>query len=144
MWADTLLAAERAHVFRLALWGGGSVLVGTMVLALVARPGRRSPLLQHFAIQTAAWGAIDVAIAAWAWQGLRLRDLASAVSLDRFIWLNVGLDAGYILVGATLAILGWKLGPRLALVGAGIGVIVQGLALLILDLVLTTYIARIT
>jgi hypothetical protein len=36
MWADTLLVLERGHLLRLALWGGGSVLAGTLLLALLA------------------------------------------------------------------------------------------------------------
>jgi hypothetical protein len=64
------------------------------------------------------------------------------VRLDRFVWLNIGLDAGYVAVGATLALLGWRFGRRLGLVGAGIGVIVQGLALTVLDLQLASGIVR--
>jgi len=58
------------------------------------------------------------------------------------LWLNIGLDAGYVLVGLTLAIVGWKVGRRLGLVGAGIAVVVQGLALALLDLVLAAQISR--
>jgi hypothetical protein len=50
------------------------------------------------------------------------------------LWLAAGLDLGVILVGITLALTGWKLDRRLSLVGAGIGVIVQGAGLLVLDL----------
>ena len=46
------------------------------------------------------------------------------------------------MVGATLAIAGWKLARRLGLVGAGIGIVVQGLALTLLDLVLASQISR--
>ena len=60
MWADTLLGLERAHLLRLVLWGGTSVLVGSALLALLRVRGRRSSLLDHFGIQTALWGAIDV------------------------------------------------------------------------------------
>lgn len=142
MFADTLLAAERGHLLRLAMWGAMSVVAGTAVLALVMTRRVRSPLLQHFAIQTAAWGAIDLAICAAAWRGLKLRDLTGAIALDRFIWFNIGLDAGYVAVGVTLAIVGWRLTRSLALVGAGIGVVVQGIALALLDLVLASMIAR--
>jgi hypothetical protein len=141
MWADVLLSLERSHLLRLAVWGGGSVLLGTLVLAGLAARGSRSPLLQHFAIQTAAWGAVDLAICAWAWRGLTLRDLDGATSLVNFLWLNVGLDAGYAGVGLTLALCSWRFGPRLGGVGAGIGIIVQGLALAVLDLVLLAQIA---
>ncbi|MFM9014132.1 MAG: DUF6992 family protein, partial [Gemmatimonadota bacterium] len=68
--------------------------------------------------------------------------LAGAVALDRFVWLNVGLDLGYVLVGLTLALTGWRLGRRLGLVGAGLGVRVQGRALALLDLQLTARILR--
>lgn len=142
MWADTLLATERAHVLRLVAWGAASVLVGTALLAWLLAGRRQTALLRHFAIQTAAWGAVDLALAAIAFGSLALRDLAGATRLDRIVWLNIGLDAGYVLVGLTLAITGWRLGRRLGLVGAGIGVIVQGAALALLDLVLAVHISR--
>ncbi len=141
-WADTLLDAERLHVLKILVWGALSVGVGTALLALLRVRRVDSLLLQHFAIQSAAWGLVEIAIAVWARQGLALRDLASAVALDRFVWLNVGLDVGYVAVGATLALAGWKLGRRLGLVGAGTGVIVQGCALALLDLQLAAAIVR--
>lgn len=136
MYADTLLALERAHLVRLLLWGAGSVLAGTLLLALVAvqRAAGSPALLRHFAIQTAAWGAIDLALALWARRGLALRDYAAARQLDRVLWLNLGLDVGYVGVGVTLILCGWALGRRLAPVGAGLGVVVQGAALFLLDL----------
>lgn len=142
MWADTLLAAEQAHLLRLAVWAAGSVLLGTALLAGLRLRGHRSPLLFHFALQTAAWGAVDLAIV-WAARGsLVLRDLSSARRLERFLWLNTGLDAGYAAVGVTLAVAGWSLGRRLGAVGAGIGIVIQGLALLLLDLVIADQLAR--
>ena len=59
------------------LWGGGSALAGALLMLTVARP-RRSPLLFHFALQTAAWGAIDLALAANSTRSLALRDLSAA------------------------------------------------------------------
>ena len=142
MWSDSLLAAEREHLQRLVLWAIASVLVGTALLAWLAIRRERAPLLSHFAIQSVAWGAIDLAIAGWAWRGLKMRDLDGATALDRFLWLNVGLDVGYVGVGVTLAVTGWMLGRRLGLVGAGIGVVVQGLALLVLDAVFINTLRR--
>jgi len=141
MWADVLLTLEQTHLLRLAIWGGASIVVGSLVLAWLAARRARSPLLQHFAIQTAAWGAVDLAICAWGWRGLQLRDLDGATALVNFLWLNVGLDVGYAAAGLTLAIACWKLGRKLGGVGAGIGVVVQGLALALLDLVLLAEIA---
>ena len=142
MFADTLLQLERGHLVRLLVWGALSVLLGTALLGVLAATRRRSPLLHHFALQLAAWGAIDLALAAVAWRGLALRDLAGATHLDRLLWLNIGLDAGYVGVGVTLAVAGWALGRRLSLVGAGLGVIVQGLGLAVLDLYFAAQIAR--
>jgi hypothetical protein len=141
-WADTLLDVERLHLLKLFVWGVLSIGVATALIALIRVRRIDSPLLEHFAIQSAAWGSIDVMIAIWARQGLHLRDLAGAVALDRFVWFNVGLGAGYVAVGATLALIGWNLGRRLGLVGAGLGVIVQGCALVLLDLQLAAAIVR--
>ncbi|GLC24479.1 DUF6992 family protein [Roseisolibacter agri] len=137
MWSDTLLALERAHLLRVALWSGGSILAGSLLLALLAVRGRlaASALVKHFAIQTAAWGAVSLALVAAAWRGLALRDHAGATQLERVLWLNIGLDAGYVGVGATLAVTAWLLGRRLGGVGAGLGIVTQGLALLVLDLI---------
>lgn len=137
MFADTLLDLERAHLLRVLVWGAGSVLAGTLLLALVAlrRAAGPAPLLWHFAVQTAAWGAIDLLLTLWAMRGLALRDHAGATQFDRVLWLNLGLDVGYVAVGVALAAVGWSLGRRLGLVGAGLGVVVQGAALFLLDLV---------
>ena len=142
MWADTLLAVERAHLLRLAAWGGASLLVGSGLLGLLRVRGYRSALLDHFGIQTMAWGVIELAIALVGVLRLELRDLAGATRLDRFLWLNIGLDVGYVLVGITLVVLGWRLAGRMGLVGAGVAVVVQGAALALLDLVLAGQISR--
>jgi hypothetical protein len=142
MWADTLLAVERAHLIRLTVWGAASLLVGSALLGLMRVRGHRSALLDHFGIQTMAWGAIDLALALAGLKRLELRDLAGATRLDRFLWLNIGLDVGYVLVGITLLVLGWRLARRMGLVGAGLAVIVQGSALALLDLVLAGQISR--
>jgi len=137
-----LIAFEELHLLKLGVWAALSILVGTGLLAFLRLRRTESPLLQHFGIQSAAWGGIDLLIVWWAGRGLQVRDLAGAVSLDRFVWLNVGLDVGYVLVGLTLAVCGWKLGRRLGLVGAGLGIVVQGLALTVLDLQLSAGIVR--
>lgn len=142
MWADTLLAAERTHVLRVLVWGGGSVIAGTALLAWLHVGRRRSQLLEHFGIQTAAWGAVWLTLGALARAALVPRDLAAATRLDRVLWLNVGLEAGYVLVGLTLILVGWRLGRRLGLVGAGLAIMVQGAALALLDLVLASQISR--
>jgi hypothetical protein len=142
MWADTLEAAERANLLRLLVWAAASVLAGTALLAWLRVGARRSPLLKHFAIQATAWGMLDAAFVAVMLPQVAPRDIASATRLDRLLWLNIGLDCGYVLIGLTLIIVGWRLGRRLGLVGAGIGVVVQGAALVLLDLILAAQISR--
>ncbi len=134
MWSDTLLALERAHLLRLLAWGATSMVVGTALHALLTLRRTGSALLTHFAIQTFAWGLLNLAIATIGMLRLSERDLASATRLDRLLWLSVGLDAGLVLVGATLATAGWMIARRLGVVGAGIGIAVQGAGLLALDL----------
>ena len=141
-WADALRDAEQLHLLKLGVWAALSILAGSALLAALRVRRTDSPLLRHFAIQCAAWGLVDLAIVLWARRGVTLRDLAGAVALDRFVWLNIGLDLGYVLVGGTVALLGWRLGRHLGLVGAGVGVVVQGLALTLLDLQLSTHILR--
>jgi hypothetical protein len=142
MWADTLLALERAHLVRLALWGGACLLVGATLLGVLRLRRVGSSLLDHFAIQTLAWGGIDLALALAGLLRLAPRDLTGATRLDRFLWLNIGLDAGYAMVGLTLLLVGWRVLRRPGVVGAGLAVIVQGTALAFLDLVLASQISR--
>jgi hypothetical protein len=47
-----------------------------------------------------------------------------------------------VLVGITLIVVGWRVARRPSLVGAGLGVIVQGAALAMLDLALAAQISR--
>lgn len=144
MWADTLLAAERAYLLRLLAWGAASVLAGTALMAWHLMRHRGTLLIQHFAIQTAAWGAVELAFGAVAYTSLALRDVTGATRLDRILWLNVGLSLGFLLVSIVLIVTGWWLGGtrRNGVVGAGMGVLVQGAALCILDLVLAAQISR--
>ncbi len=135
-WADSLLSFERLHLLKLLVWALLSITAGTALIALQRIRRQHSPLLTHFAIQSVAWGLVDAAIV-----GV-VRDYAGAVALDRFVWLNIGLDGGYVAVGLTLALLGWRLDRRFGLVGAGLGITVQGLALVVLDLQLAATILR--
>ncbi len=142
MWADTLEALERAHLLRLLAWGAASILAGTAVIALLRTRGRRSDLLNQFALQCVGWGSVEAVLAVSLLYRVTVRDLSGATRLDRLLWLNIGLDAGYVLVGVTLAFAGWRLARSLGAVGAGMGITVQGLALGLLDLVLAARISR--
>ncbi len=134
MWADTLLTYEQGHLLRLGVWAAISMLGATVLLAVLTARRLEAPLLKHFAIQTGAWGAVNALIALWAWRGLAMRDFAGTQKLLNILWLNTGLDVGYAAVGLTLVIVGWRWERRLGAVGAGLGVVLQGLALALLDL----------
>lgn len=142
MWADTLFRAEQQHLLRLLLWAATCVLGGTAVGAATAVRRARSPLLTHFAIQTAAWGVVIGAVAAIWWMSTGLRDVAGATRLERLVWMTMGLDVGCIAVGGVLASAAWLMSRRLGGVGAGVAISVQGLALLILDMQFATMISR--
>ena len=142
MWADTLFRAEQQHLLRLLLWAAVSILGGTAIgVATVVRRAK-SPLLTGFAIQTAVWGVLIGAIAGMWWGTLSLRDVAGAARLERLMWLTMGLDAGCIAAGGVLATTAWMLSKRLGAVGAGTAIVVQGLALLVLDMQFVNTVSR--
>ena len=143
MWSDTLLVLERAHLLRLLVWGGTSVVVGTGLLAWLTVRRYDSALLRNFSIQTSLWGLVNLAVAGRGLSRIADRDLASATQLDRLLWLSTGLDIGLIFVGITLASTGWTVGRRPGVIGAGIGVLVQAAGLLVLDLRFVSITARI-
>ncbi len=131
MWADTLLVAERAHLHTVLAWGGIGLALGFGLVTTLGRL-RRSPLLFHFGAQCIAWGAVESLFAFIALRSIALRDLGGATQLDRLLWLNLGLDTGYVAVGIAIALSGWLLGRRHGALGAGAAVAVQGLALFLL------------
>lgn len=142
MWADTLMAAERGHLLRLLVWSAGSVLAGTALLAWVRTTHRRSALVEQFSVQALAWGVVELACAWWGLHALGPRDVSAATRLDRMLWLNLGLNVGFIMVGIALAVAGWRLGRRLGIIGAGVGIVVQGVSLSLLHLLLASVISR--
>ncbi|WP_315773454.1 DUF6992 family protein [Rhodococcoides kroppenstedtii] len=112
---------------RLAWWGGGSVVGG---LALAASSSER---VRAFGLQSAGWGAIDLAIAGIG--AVRSKPVTSP-SLRRTLWINTALDVGYVAGGAHLMYHRPLFGGRLTRDqswGHGAAVVVQGAALLVLD-----------
>ena len=142
MFADTLLRAEQMHLFRLLVWGGGSVLIGTGVLALLAWRRPATTMLRHFARQMLGWGILEMAYVALAWQRLAIRDVSGATRMDRLLWLNLGIDLGGVAVGGAIAIIGWRLSRRLDHLGTGVGIIVQAAALFLINAQLAALISR--
>lgn len=138
---DELQRLEQAHLLRLSAWAALSVLAGAVLLWWQRRAATKSPALLHFGVQSLAWGAVSLGIVWWAGTAHEPRDLAGAVALDRFLWLNIGLDVGYTMVGITLLLCGRHF-RRPGLVGAGVAVALQGVALALLDLQLSAAIVR--
>lgn len=133
MWADSLLLLERGHVLRLEIWAAACVVTGSALLAYLWWRKQSAPLIRHFALQTLGWGLVNATIGYFASRDIAMRDFASAQVLVNLLWLNIGLAIGYVLVGATLSLTAWRLGPRLGGIGAGLGILVQGSVLFLLD-----------
>lgn len=132
---------ERGHLVRLAVWAVASMLAGGVAWMWSSR-ATSPPFWRHAGIQGIAWGLVDLVLVLLAWHGVEPRDVAGAIALDRVLWLNIGLDVGYAMVGATLCIVGWRAPRRPGLVGAGTAVALQGVALAVLDAVLSAAIVR--
>ena len=102
----------------LGAWAAGSVAVG----ALLCAHGRT----RGFGRQTAAWGAVDGAIAYVGARRRAAKGPTDRARLRRVLLVNAGLDVGYLAAGAWLVRDGrWR--------GDGAAVLVQGAFLLTLD-----------
>lgn len=121
-----VLADEVAIAERLLAWSCLSVGAGTLLMLHPAPPVR------DFGLQQFVWGAIDGGLALWGLDTLPgrarkpLDEGAERAALQRLLALNAGLDVGYLALGAALA-------REPALLGHGLGVIVQGGFLLAFD-----------
>jgi Family of unknown function (DUF6992) len=142
VWADTILNAERQYVARTLVWAALSIVAATAIAVSLAARRLKSPILAQFALQLGGWGLVLGMIATLRWQGLHLRDLASATRFERTTWARAGFDAGIVGMGVVLASASRLLGRSLAGMGAGAGLALQGAALLILDLQLAAAISR--
>ena len=141
---------ERQLTTALAAWGAGSVLVGGLLWASDGGDRRVA-----FGRQTAAWGAIDLAIAGLGLVRARRRhgdpDDAERRRLRRALVINSVLDVGYVATGVALMTHADRIavsfparrsGRRYRadeLRGDGAAVITQGAFLLLLD---TTFAIR--
>ena len=122
---------------QLGAWSIASVLLGTALLAFADGATARA-----FGLQCLVWGAIDGGIALAGAIALRRAHARGAVDdpqeapgerrrLRRLLWINAGLDVGYVAAGLLLVAL-WRTPDGL---GHGLGVLVQGGFLLVFDAV---------
>jgi len=142
MWSDTLLAAERSHLIRIAIWAVTSAVLGTLFVTIIAGRRMSAPIALWFAIQTLVWGSVELIMAAARWSALSMRDLSGATRLDRLTWFAIGIDVGIIAAGVTVVLMAWRFTRNLRAFGGGLGVVVQGLGLLLLDLTFASILAR--
>ena len=134
-----LVEAQKAHLWRVAGWGGASLLAGIGLLAATDRD--TSPGWRGFGIQAAAWGAINLGIVGWAFAsgfdappGTLAGALAAEDGYGNILLVNLGLNVGYMAVGGALALAARHgLASPDAVRGHGLGVVAQGLGLLALD-----------
>jgi hypothetical protein len=71
-----------------------------------------------------------------------MRDVSGAARLDRLTWFAIGLDVGIIAAGVTAVLMAWRFTRNVRAFGGGLGVVVQGLGLLVLDLTFASILVR--
>ncbi|MFX0168107.1 MAG: DUF6992 family protein [Candidatus Hodarchaeota archaeon] len=106
----------------LLTWSISSGVVGAVLLFVPIG------LLQGIGLQALLWGIIDAVIAVFG--VFRVKEQTAAMAA-KFLRINVYLDVVYQLVGILLVIFMWI---DAFLFGNGIGIILQGVFLFVLDL----------
>lgn len=134
-----LRSAQRAHLWRVAGWGGANALGG---LALMWGTSRASSAARwHFGAMSAGWGVVNIGIAAAGLVGTPtapITDPDTALAAERqfhdILLFNLGLNVAYSAVGATMLSAGYRNVSRAARWrGFGTSLILQGVGLLVLD-----------
>lgn len=139
-------AYQQRRLGILKAWGLGSMVAG---LASLLHPAQN---VRHAGLQALTWGAIDAALALLGRRGARRKaqqaqqgslssaDIAREIrTFRRILLFNSALDVGYVLGGL------WLLrtaGERPSRQGMGLGIIVQGLFLLVYDALLARDVGR--
>ena len=100
------------------------------------------PILVWFGIQSLAWGLVELVLAVIGFQGLAMRDVSGATRLDRLTWFTAGLDVGIIATGVAVIAVAWMFGRRLGGIGGGLGIVVQGLGMLVMNLTFASLLSR--
>lgn len=137
--SQALRADQEAHLWRVGAWGLANA-VGGAALVLASdrseQPGRWA-----FGLQSGAWGAVNVGIAAVglvSGTGDVTAEWAAAFASENgyadVLLLNLGLNVGYAAVGGTLlAVAGRGVPTPSAWRGHGAALVLQGAGLFVLD-----------
>jgi hypothetical protein len=136
---------QRRALQPLLFWGIGSSLLGALMLPF-------GGFTRHFGLQAAAWGVIDVLLAmagrrrallkAEALAEHSLDESAATHEAERFrglLLFNAGLDVLYIVAGLFTAL---RFADRPDRRGMGVGITVQGVFLLLFDVLLARDVER--
>lgn len=135
----SLEAVEGDLTRALAAWAIANVALGSVVV--IAGRATRRPGLVAFGRQTAAWGAVDGAIAGIGALTRRRRGELTAAersakgrTLRRVLVANAVADVGYVLGGAVIVLCDSQGRPTSGMRrGDGVAIVTQGLFLLALD-----------
>jgi len=136
---------QRRALQPLLFWGIGSSLLGALMLPFAG-------FTRHFGLQAAAWGVIDVLLAmagrrrallkAEALAEHSLDESAATREAERFrglLLFNAGLDVLYIVAGLFTA---FRFADQPDRRGMGVGITVQGVFLLLFDVLLARDVER--
>ena len=133
-----LQAAERAHLWRVAAWGGANALGGLALVWASSRSGTSTRW--HFGAMSAGWGVVNVGIAAGGLlaSGPPPMDPGGLLAAERqfhdILLFNLGLNVAYSAVGATMMGASYYgVDNRGRWRGFGTSLILQGVGLLVLD-----------
>jgi hypothetical protein len=107
---------------KLLLWSISSLIVGVLLYLL------SEPLIQGIGLQAIFWGIIDAVIALFTLFKQRDEQIEKMAKILR---INIGLDIVYQVIGVLLLVFLWE---DAFIAGNGIGVIIQGAFLFVLDL----------
>lgn len=141
-WADSLLGLERLLFLKIVLWAAFAIMVGTLLLVL-GRQRERPLLLEGLGLGLIAPGAAELLLSLLARGGVGLRDLESATSLDRALWVTIGLTSAWASAALFFAVRARLTGPAGSReVGVGIGIAAHGVAIALLSLQLAASLVR--
>ncbi len=143
MWSDTLLAAERSHLIRIVIWAVTSAVLGTTFVTIIAvrRRERTDRAVVRDPDARVGFGSSSSSQRR-AGRRCQCAMYPAATRLDRLTWFAIGIDVGIVGAGVTAVLMAWQFTRNLRAFGGGLGVVVQGLGLLVLDLTFASILAR--